>query len=284
MESSTLSFDGQLELPSLPAVTMRLNTLLAEGLPSMGEVARLVGEDPALATKVLRLVNSPLYPFRAQIDSLPRAVALLGVRELRSLALSAAVVDLFEVTAFQPFWRHSLYTALLCRALAEAAQQRELDRFFTIGLLHDIGALVILQQLPAQAASIQERAAAGTPVLEAEQQVLGFDHCQVGAQLLRFWALPDAIVAAVEDHHAPRLRPEYRLEKGIVALANQLAGLQPEGARTPGPQLGPVVSDWEWINVNQRWQHNIVSTATERLAATHRALFAGAPAVAPTDV
>lgn len=274
--------DDQIELPSLPAVVVRLNELLASRLPSMGQVAELVGEDPALAARVLKLVNSPLYPFRGKIDSVQRAVAMIGVRELRSLALAVAVPKLFEgfatpLITLEQFWRHSLCVALLSRGLAEAAQQRELDRYFTTGLLHDLGALILYSRRPQQAAEAAARSRAERkPLDEAEREVIGFSHADLGGELMRRWGLPDVIVAAVLGHHERPAQGEHRLTQGIVHLANQLAGLIPDGALGIGFEEGVGISDWEQINVHPRAQDALVAAAKERLDATRQALFDGA--------
>lgn len=281
METIRGLIERRLELPSLPAVVLRLNELLTGRLPSMGEVAELVSEDPALAAGVLKLVNSPIYPFRGKIDSLPRAVTLVGVRELRNLALSASVAKLFEgydnaLLTLERFWRHSLCVALLARGLAEAAQQREPDRFFAMGLLHDIGALILYRELPDQAsAAIALAASARLPLIEAERQVIGFSHAELGAELMRHWSLPESIVAAVGLHHQRPASGEHKLAQGIVYLANLLAAQIPDGDLGIRRPEGPVVSDWEQINVSHRLQPTLLAAAQEQLEATRAALLGG---------
>lgn len=275
--------DGQVELPSLPAVAMRLNDLLQGKLPTMGEVAELVGEDPALAARVLQLVNSSLYPYRGRIDSLPRAVTLIGVRELRSLALAASVTQLFDDSimgreSFEQFWRHSLYVALFSRGLAEVARQREPDRFFVMGLLHDIGALVLLGQMPEQAAEAAERSVKmRIPLVVSERQVMGFSHADLGGHLMRSWFLPEAIAAAVESHHDPQEHAEHKMERGIVYLANLLTHQVPSGSRSVGLQEGLGITAWEQVGISHHVQGPLIENVTAHMDATHLALF-GAPA------
>jgi HD-like signal output (HDOD) protein len=279
METYKALISERLELPSLPAVTMRLNQLLQSKLPAMGEVAELVGDDPALAGRVLQLVNSPLYPFRGRIDSLPRAVTLIGVRELRNLALAASVTKLFDGSsasqaAFEQFWRHSLCVALFSRGLAEVARQREPDRFFAMGLLHDIGALLLLDQLPEQAAEAAEHSVKmRVPLVVSERQILGYSHADLGGELMRQWCLPEATVAAVEYHHDLQEQAGHRVEHGIVHLANLLVHQIPDGSRNVGMQEGPGISAWERIGISHHVQGALVETVLARMNATHLALF-----------
>lgn len=282
MLSAQQLVEQHLELPSLPAIVVRLNELLAKGLPSMGQIAELVSEDPALAARVLRLVNSPLYPFRNNIDSVQRATTLIGVRELRNLALAASVGKLFRgidnpLVTMEQFWRHSLYVALLCRGIGEAAGQREVDRYFVMGLLHDLGELVLFRQLPEQVREAADYSQTHhLPLADAERHVIGFNHADVGAELMRHWHLPDNIVAAVGGHHDRQADGEHRLAIGIVYLGNMIATNMEEATLGLGFREGIGISAWERVNVRHGVHEPLMTEARSRFDAAHQALFAAA--------
>lgn len=226
---------GKLELPSLPLVVSRLNRLLSDPTASMTQIAQLIRQDPALAGRVLKVVNSPIYPYAGRIDSLSRALTILGVRELRSLAYALTATQLFrgipgELVDMERFWRHSLYTALAARALTEAALGREIERFFIEGLLHDLGALLLLAAWPDQARRAVELARErGTSVAEAERELMGFDHAAVGGELMAHWGLPGSVVTAVRYHHAPQDAEGAAFDVALIHLADRIADSLPEG-------------------------------------------------------
>jgi HD-like signal output (HDOD) protein len=272
MESVRTLIEQQLDLPALPTLLSELNNMLAAGLPSMAEVAQLLGRDPNLAAGVLALVNSPLHPYGGNVDSLPRAAALVGVRELRSLALAAAAPSL--VAADARFWRHGVCVGLLCRGLAEAARQRELDRFFVTGLLHDVGAAILRAQLPDLTAEAAARAQAErVPLIDAERAVIGFSHADLGGELMCAWKLAEPMIEAIASHHERRAPGEHGLACGIVYLANLLAHRLPETISSGATREGAGISDWERINVHPRVQNTVLAGTLERLQATEDALL-----------
>ncbi|MFN2309336.1 MAG: HDOD domain-containing protein [Gammaproteobacteria bacterium] len=216
------------QLLSLPEVCLRIQQLAMDPRADMNEFAHLVSQDPALTTRLLKLVNSAYYGFPGRVDTVSRAVNLVGISELRNLTLAMAAMEVFgglenERFDMLEFWRHSVYCALVARFLATRARVLHAERLFIAGLLHDVGRLLIFSLLPEQSASIQQRVAAGEAVCAAEQAELGFDHAAVGGELLGLWQLPKALCQAVAFHHCPEAVEEARLEATLVFLANQIA-------------------------------------------------------------
>jgi len=202
------------ELGSLPAVIMRVNQALDDPDVSGAKVGRIVNEDPALTASLLKLVNSPFYGLTSTIDTVFRAIALIGFQELRQLVLTSHALKTFnnmpnELVSMPIFWQRSLSIGVLSRILASYARERGIEKYFISGLLHDLGSLIIYQQLPEQAAEIiSESKRYGHWVRDKEQQYLGFDHAEVGGALLEGWGLPAIQVAAVRYHLQPENAPE----------------------------------------------------------------------------
>ena len=217
-----------LELLSLPEVCLRIQQLAEDPHADMVEFSQLVSQDPALTTRLLKLVNSAYYGFPGRIDTLSRAVNLVGIAELRNLTLAMGAMKVFgglenERFDMLGFWRHSVHCALLARLLAKRAHVLHAERLFIAGLLHDVGRLLIFSLLPESGARIQQHVAAGEPVSEAERSELGYDHADAGYQLLDSWKLPPALCIAVAFHHRPQAAEQARLEASLVYLANRIA-------------------------------------------------------------
>ncbi|HEY9199249.1 MAG TPA: HDOD domain-containing protein [Gammaproteobacteria bacterium] len=216
------------QLLSLPEVCLRIQQLAEDPHADMAEFARLVAQDPALTTRLLKLVNSAYYGFPGRIDTLSRAVNLVGIAELRNLTLAMAAMEVFgglenERFDMLAFWRHSVYCALLARFLAKRARVLHAERLFITGLLHDVGRLLIFSLLPEPSARILQRMAQGENVCVAERAELGFDHADVGHELLSLWQLPKELRLAVARHHTPEHADTARLEATLVYLANGIA-------------------------------------------------------------
>lgn len=220
------------QLASLPEIVLRLNEMVNDPRMSAADIGAVISQDPALSARLLKIVNSPLYNFPSQIDSISLAVTIVGIRQLRDLVLATAVIRQFSRLSAQPldielFWRHSLTTAVVARTLARHMKVANTERYFIAGLLHDIGLLLLAQE--PQALMVQKPTAweAHDP-LELEQSIFGFTHAELGAELLRYWLLPASLVEPVAHHHNPRAAGAYIREAACVNLANSIAqDLQP---------------------------------------------------------
>ncbi len=215
-----------IELVSLPEVCVRIQELADDPDCSLDDFAAVVAHDPSLTARLLKLVNSAFYGFPSRVETVSRAVGLVGILALRNLALATAAVELFtdlpgQRLALFPFWRHSVFCGLVARNLAEAAQVLHGERLFVGGLLHDVGRLLIFSRLPEAAARIQAESDPGdcNPEL-AERRVLGFDHAEVGGELLLAWMLPQALRESVRHHHRPLAAGDHVLEASLLHLAN----------------------------------------------------------------
>ena len=150
------------------------------------EIADLISSDPPLSAEVLKAVNSPLYGVPSKVSTVSRAVSLLGIDTVKNLALSFSLIKnpdysregIFDHTAF---WKHSLVTALTSKLLAQKLYPDVAEDAFFVGLLHNIGILAMVQCMPEQySLVVQEMARTQCDFHEAENQILGFDHTEVG--------------------------------------------------------------------------------------------------------
>ncbi len=197
-------------LPTLPRVYQQLHELVASPDGSVEAVARLIQRDPALTAKVLQLVNSSFFGIRRRITNAQQAVALLGLDLVRNLILSVMVFSQFDAAklpgiSLDALWSHCLRVGCFAKAIvtSEHGGGQLADDAFTAGLLHDIGKLILLANLPQRYAPILEQQAAPSQAHDLELTHLGGTHAQMGAYLLGLWGLPDTVVEAVAYHHNP---------------------------------------------------------------------------------
>jgi len=196
------------ELPALPAAVVELIQSLGDDGQGAEQLARKIANDQALAAKTLRLANSSFYGMSRQVTSVTDATAILGLRTLRSVAMAAGLAGNFPASAaggfdFKAFWRHSIGTALCARAMA-AVLRREEEAAFTLGLLHDIGRLVLATAFaPEYAVALKHQREHDLLPLDAERAVLGTDHTVVGGLIAEHWRFSPAIVQAIVVHHTP---------------------------------------------------------------------------------
>lgn len=216
---------GNARLISLPEVYLRLKELIAQPDFSMADVALIIGQDPALTTRLLRLVNSPYFGLAAKIDTVFRAVSMLGTRQVHDLALATSVAYSFAgmpsgVIDMPKFWRRSVFCGLVSRGLAKAARVQDSERLFVAGLLRDVGHLVMYQTVPESCREAMLVAAQHEkPLYLVERELIGIDHARVGGVLMRQWQLPGALREVTEFHVEPRRALEFPKETYLVHLA-----------------------------------------------------------------
>jgi putative nucleotidyltransferase with HDIG domain len=218
-------------LITLPDVYLRITKLIDDPKSSAADIAKAIAQDPSFTIRLLRVANSALYRFPSKVDTVARAVTIIGTSQVCNLALSMSVASSFdgmlnELVSMANFWRHSLLCALTSRHLSGLAGRCDRDAMFTAGLLHDIGELVIFNRLPEQARDallLVLDSQDEIPVYLAERQVIGFDHSEVGGELAKLWNLPALLEECIAHHHDIANATRHPREAAIVHLGNVLA-------------------------------------------------------------
>ncbi len=193
------------DLPSFPLVIQKLTEVADNPNSNSRDMAKVMEKDQALCVKVLKLINSAFYSRNKTISSLEHAIALLGFNSIRSLALSVSVKNLIKVdeSVFpqERFWAHSLATAIGSRLLAEHQKSNLGDEAFTAGLLHDIGILLEARYFPEELTEVMRSVEKGEVMQDAEEKILGVDHCLLGAWLAEQWRLAPVLRESILLHH-----------------------------------------------------------------------------------
>lgn len=238
-------------LVSLPDIYLRLRTILADPEFTMAEVAVVISRDPAITLRLLRLVNSSFYSFSSKVETVSRAVVLLGTRQVHDLVLATSVVDTFgmknDIVDMYDFWWRSVRCAVASRWLAALVIGCDMERLFVAGLLHDIGHMIMYRAHPElMGAAVLTARERGKPLHEMEREVLGFDYTAVGGELMRQWCLPESLWETTMFHNEPDKAGKYPRETGILHLAVLLTragsgeGVFNEGFLTAHPSVWSV--------------------------------------------
>jgi putative nucleotidyltransferase with HDIG domain len=199
------------KFPVVPRLHAQVTEQLSSATGSLETVAQLIAQDPVMAAKMLQIVNSAVVGLAREITDVSEAVMYLGTERIRSLILVTGVFSQFEDVKcpgflLEPIWSHSLEVGAFARAiaLAETKAPKTAEAAFTAGLLHDIGKLVLAANLPDKySAVLQLRARQRKSEPEAELQILGTTHADLGAYVLGTWGMPLPLLEAVAWHHCP---------------------------------------------------------------------------------
>lgn len=193
------------ELHSSPTVALKVFNLLKNPDFHMPELEKCLEADPALATAILRLVNSSRFGLARTIGSLGQAVALLGTRSIRLAVLSFGLVDRLTrgtpAEVCQEYWRRALTMAAAASRLCIGNKTVPPDEAYTAGLLADSGVLLFAQVQSNRYVSLHAKHSHGPELIAAERKYSGFDHAALGARLLARWSLPKQLTLAVRGHH-----------------------------------------------------------------------------------
>lgn len=223
---------GKIRLPSPPLIAIRILETVRRDDFTFRDLAHLIESDPALTARILKSSNSTYFNPREKVTNIERALALLGSNSVINIALSFVIVSEFQSlsdTAFDTtlFWRRALTAAVAADTVSRQAGIPNPD-IFVISLLQDIGILVMQSGSPQEYQRVfLLREQQGTQLCDAERAVFGFDHQELGAELLKSWQLPEAIYAPIRHHHAAGVVCDnYQHQRNILCVADSLAAFQ----------------------------------------------------------
>ena len=198
------------------------------------------------------MVNSAYYGLQSQVSSVSQAASLLGRKHLQEILMGTVLVDVFRGVdelnfCMRDFWWHSIMTAIISRHLAmQNASVIDHDAFFTAGLLHDIGRLIIAKSLPDSIVQIEKIMQSEQLLLtEAELAILGFTHTEVSAAILKHWGMPQLFIQSAGKHHDVDHLGPFAIDTGIVYLANSLSELKQKNNEIDIAEALDCITNWE---------------------------------------
>ena len=209
-------------LPTVPGVLKRLSVIIEKPRITLVEISAFISNDPALTTKVLKMVNSAIYGFPGRIASVSHATMLLGLNVIKGLLLGVSVFELMQKT-MNGLYEHSLACAIASRVIAQKKGMKEPEEVSVAGLLHDIGKVILMLEFQKEyETAMSEAQTRGISIFEAEKVQFAATHANVGSWLAEKWRFPRNLIEVIEYHHRPALSKNAPLETAIVHLADIL--------------------------------------------------------------
>ncbi|MDH3325967.1 MAG: HDOD domain-containing protein [Gammaproteobacteria bacterium] len=266
-------------LVALPDVCFRVNEMVDDPNSSALDIAHVLSRDPNLTAQLLRIANSPYYGFPSRVETISRAISVIGMQDLRDLVLSTSVINAFsadknDLINMDKYWRHSLFTGFIARELGSKTTTKVLckERLFAAGLLHDIGQLVMLAKIPEIMRVVLHRAKADAePYHEVEQVVFGLGHSEIGAALMKKWHLPESFQAVALYHHEPEKAEAFKLEVSIVHIANAMSHIAHMHGLGFKEKLKISHEAWELTGLDKKTVVHATKKATAELEDTVKA-------------
>jgi HD-like signal output (HDOD) protein len=242
---------------SPPIMYLRLNEAINHPDSSLDKVGKIISEDSSLSARLLKLVNSSFYGFPRRIEKISEAVFLVGSHQVRDIALVTTVMDVFkgipkDLINTEDFWLHSLACGTGSKLIAELMGQSELERYFLLGVMHDIGRIILFSTAPDISQTMLRRSISEQQSLtKIEQSILGFTHADIGKILIDMWRLPGSLQEVVSYHHKPEWAIHYPIETATVHTADVLSHALQLGSS--GEPFVPMLNQqcWEKLHINQ---------------------------------
>ncbi len=260
--------EGIADIPTLPSVLVHVWDLSTREDTSAQKLGLAMSADPGLTGAILRLANSAYFGFPGKVGTVTQAIVVLGFETVKSLAMGASVFRAIRPgpdSGIDPneFFRHSLMTALGARVGMEKSAPRLAGSAFSAGILHDLGKLVIGEFLPEAAKDLAGRPDDGKSPEEAELDVLGMDHAEIGAWFAGRWSFPEDLTAAVRWHHAPDRAETHREYVAAVHLGDVIAHrIGADGSGRPTPPE-PCPAAWTILGSDEGALDELVERARE---------------------
>ncbi|MEK6749203.1 MAG: HDOD domain-containing protein [Pseudomonadota bacterium] len=252
---------GLQDLVTLPDVCIRVLEMTGSERYTSNEIASVISQDPGLTAQLLKIANSPIFGLASRVETITRAITVIGNQELRELVLATSVMNTFakmpnELWDMDTFWCHSIHVGLIAQQFAAKCRTPILhpERLFIAGLLHDVGLLAMSIRIPELVKVMFSRVyQSGVPLHTAEKEVFGLDHAEVGAELLRQWGLPTLFQEVTRFHHDPALARQHAIEVAVVHIANNLSKLTGYGIvfNEQQPVFDPAAWDITGLNEAQ---------------------------------
>lgn len=216
-------------LVALPQAYVQISRMINSPKCSAADIGKIIAQDTDLSARLLKIVNSSFYGIPVPIETISRAITIIGTSDLHDLALATSASRIFkdipgELMDMGEFWGMSVYTGIVASMLAEKCNILHSERLFVQGMLHDIGRLPIYLRLPQKARDILLITDGNYDLIPAaEQDVLGFTHAEVGGLLTHTWNLPKSIQTVARYHHQPQLAPVHQIETSLIHISSILA-------------------------------------------------------------
>lgn len=269
------------QIISLPTVCFKILELSKDKHSTTRDIETELKKDPGITMQVMRMANSAYFGVRSTIDTLSRAICVIGTKRISKMVLAISAMNSLkqfknELISMENFWYHSVSSAVIASNLAKHCCHYDYDAVFLGALLHDIGQLILFHKRPMQiqrALKLMHEDSATKQLYNYENEVLGFNHMQLGAAIAERWRLPDNLIECIAYHHVPTSATKFPLNVAIVHIANSLATLTEleSNCIDDAPAIHPAT--WQITNLNPEISIAISHAAKSEYRNTQAALM-----------
>lgn len=273
MENNKLNIFSTLkEFPSMPGAASELLSIIDDPKVAASQIEDILRYDPGLTANILKLSNSAYFGLSNEVGSVRRAVVLLGLNRVTQIVMTSCVNALMAVNVdgydLPPgeLWRHSIAVSVAAELLVKELKIQAPEETFTAALLHDVGKIALSDVLKDNVEAINTISSEGIPFLFAENEVLGTNHAEIGAQILKTWSLPENIVNAVRWHHDPDSAEESQILIDIVHIADVLCLMIGIGVGREGLRYKPSSGATERLGVANKHLEIVASKTLQSVS------------------
>ncbi|MDI6729611.1 MAG: HDOD domain-containing protein [Thermodesulfovibrionales bacterium] len=253
-------------LPTIPGVLRKLLVVIENPRISLNDVGSFISNDPVLTSRVLKVVNSPIYGFPGRISSVSQALILLGLNVVKGMLLGVSVFEAMQKTMVG-LWEHSLGCAVTARIIAKKKELKEPEEVSVAALLHDIGKVVLGLKFPDEYKKIMSEAETKDIfIFDAEKNYFGINHANAGAWIAQKWNFPRSLVEVIEYHHKPNLSKNVTMQTAIVHLSDIL--IRAKGFGFAGDNSVPAINNaaWQMLNLSEADVKDILDEMEDSLS------------------
>ena len=253
-------------LPTIPSVLRRLLVVIENPKASLSEIGEFISNDPVLTSRVIKMVNSPIYGFPGRISSVSQSLILLGLNVVKGLLLGVSDFEAMQ-SAMVGLWEHSLGTAIAARIIAQKKGLSEPEEVSVAALLHDIGKVVLSLKFPEDyAAVVKEAESRESFIFEAEKNQFSVNHAEAGSWIARKWNFPKNLIEVIEYHHKPHLSKNVPVQSAIIHVSDII--IKSVGFGFSGDSFVPPLNPqaWQMLGLSEADMKDVFSELEDSLS------------------
>ncbi|MBX3045348.1 MAG: HDOD domain-containing protein [Candidatus Kapabacteria bacterium] len=256
--------------PTLPTIYYKISEVIDNPHSTANDVADVICQDQASASKVLRAANSPIYGFYGRIQNITQAISYIGFEEVKNLVIAMTIMDFFnkrfDNKYFNPvaFWQHSIGVGIMTRLIGKAIHAKDLESYFLTGIMHDLGKLLFLNTIPEEYNRVLKYSLENkTSFSDAETKIIGISHAVAGELLAEKWNLPPAIKYTIRYHNTGIVDNSYSEVVAATHVANIAGAMYGYGYSEDVIVEEPNKLAWEVLKLNDNFFTSSVELMTK---------------------
>lgn len=253
-------------LPTIPSTLKKLLSVIENPKVSLTEIGSFISNDPVLTSRVIKVVNSPVYGFPGRISSVNQALILLGLNVVKGMLLGVSVFEAMK-KAMEGLWEHSVGCAVTSKIIATKKGVGDVEEMSVAGILHDIGKVALgLKFSDEYKGVIKSAVDKNMLIVDAERELFFITHADAGAWIGRRWNFPKSLLEIIEYHHKPHLSKGFSIQTAVVHLADVL--VRAKGFGFAGDYIIPTINPtaWQTVGLTEQELKEVLQEMEEALA------------------